>query len=54
VQSHILTQLLRLRAYPCVADKLTGCQLRLHAWYYEVHTGAVREHRPDTGTFEAL
>ncbi|MFF1451017.1 carbonic anhydrase [Streptomyces sp. NPDC058274] len=54
VQSHILTQLLRLRAYPCVADKLTDGQLRLHAWYYEVHTGAVREHRPDTGTFEAL
>ncbi|MFD5078622.1 carbonic anhydrase [Streptomyces sp. NPDC058371] len=54
VQSHILTQLLRLRAYPCVADKLTSGQLRLHAWYYEVHTGAVREHRPDTGTFEAL
>ncbi|MEU1043369.1 carbonic anhydrase [Streptomyces sp. NPDC005551] len=54
VQSHLLTQLLRLRSYPCVADRLADGRLRLHAWFYEVHTGAVREHRPDTDTFEAL
>ncbi|MFI5686568.1 carbonic anhydrase [Streptomyces sp. NPDC051636] len=54
VQSHILTQLLRLRSYPCVDEKLARGQLTLHAWYYEVHTGAVRAHRPQTDTFEAL
>jgi carbonic anhydrase len=28
--------------------------LRLHGWYYEVHTGAVLRHRTATDTFEAL
>ncbi|MCF3136557.1 carbonic anhydrase [Streptomyces olivochromogenes] len=54
VQSHVLAQILRLRSYPCVARKLDQGQLTLHAWYYEVHTGAVQEHRPRTDRFEAL
>ncbi|MGV9417076.1 carbonic anhydrase [Streptomyces sp. NPDC003674] len=54
VQSHALTQLLRLRSYPCVERRLAAGRIALHAWYYEVHTGAVRTHRPQTDTFEAL
>ncbi|MEU9366505.1 carbonic anhydrase [Streptomyces avermitilis] len=54
VQSHVLTQLLRLRSYPCVSAKLASGQLRLHAWFYEVHTGSVLAHRPQTDTFTAL
>ncbi|GAA2729444.1 carbonic anhydrase [Streptomyces nogalater] len=54
VQSHVLTQLLRLRSYPCVERKLAGGELSLHAWYYEVHTGTVRTHRPQTDGFEVL
>ncbi|WP_101256825.1 carbonic anhydrase [Streptomyces barkulensis] len=54
VQNHVLTQVLRLRSYPCVAERLGSGELSLHAWYYEVHTGAVLAHRPQTDTFEAL
>lgn len=54
VQSHVLAQVLRLRSYPFIERKLKERRLTLHAWYYEVHTGAVREHRADTDTFEAL
>jgi carbonic anhydrase len=54
VQNHVLTQLLRLRSYPCVEQRLAAGRLRLHGWYYEVHTGAVREHRADTDSFETL
>ncbi|WP_410534735.1 carbonic anhydrase [Streptomyces sp. KL2] len=54
VQNHVLTQLLRLRSYPCVAARLGSGELSLHAWYYEVHTGTVLAHRPQTDTFEAL
>ncbi|NEB78335.1 carbonic anhydrase [Streptomyces sp. SID14478] len=54
VQQHVLTQLLRLRSYPCVQRRIEDGRVRLHGWYYEVHTGAVREHRPDTDTFELL
>jgi carbonic anhydrase len=46
--------LLRLRSYPCVEAKLAQGRLSLHAWYYEVHTGAVLAHRPQTDTFAAL
>ncbi|MBA2951938.1 carbonic anhydrase [Streptomyces himalayensis] len=54
VQNHVLAQLLRLRSYPCIERRIAASQLRLHGWYYEVHTGAVREHRAGTDTFEAL
>ncbi|WP_406174582.1 carbonic anhydrase [Streptomyces sp. NBC_00996] len=54
VQNHVLAQLLRLRAYPCVQRAMTAGRLRLHGWYYEVHTGAVRAYTPDTDSFEAL
>ncbi|MFH9551461.1 carbonic anhydrase [Streptomyces sp. NPDC017435] len=54
VQNHVLAQLLRLRSYPCVERRLADGRLRVRGWYYEVHTGAVREHRADTDAFEAL
>ncbi|MET9080526.1 carbonic anhydrase [Streptomyces sp. NPDC004237] len=54
VQNHVLAQLLRLRSYPFIDRKLTEGGLTLRGWYYEVHTGAVREHRAATDSFEAL
>ncbi|MFF0011794.1 carbonic anhydrase [Streptomyces sp. NPDC005374] len=54
VQSHVLAQVLRLRSYPCIEKRLAEDQLALHAWYYEVHTGAVRVHRAETDAFEGL
>ncbi|MFR0356421.1 carbonic anhydrase [Streptomyces sediminimaris] len=54
VQSHILTQLLRLRSYPYIEKRLGERRLSLHAWFYEVHTGAVLAHDARTDTFEAL
>ncbi|MFF7049744.1 carbonic anhydrase [Streptomyces griseorubiginosus] len=54
VQSHVLAQILRLRSYPFIDKKLAEEQLTLHAWYYEVHTGAVRAHRTESDAFEGL
>lgn len=54
VQHHVLSQLLRLRSYPCIEKRLAEGTLGLRGWYYEVHTGAVREHRADTDTFQSL
>lgn len=54
VQNHVLAQLMRLRSYPCVEKRLADGRLRVRGWYYEVHTGAVREHRVETDGFEAL
>lgn len=46
VQTHVLAQVERLRAYPCVRERVDDGSLTLHAWYYEVHTGTVTAHRP--------
>ncbi|MFD5027491.1 carbonic anhydrase [Streptomyces sp. NPDC058373] len=54
VQSHLLTQLLRLRSYPCVEARLENGELRLHGWYYEVHTGSVLAHDARADLFRAL
>jgi hypothetical protein len=39
---------------PCVQQHLTQSRPRLRGPYFEVRTGAVREHRTPTGPFEAL
>jgi carbonic anhydrase len=54
VQSHVLTQLLRLRSYPCVDKRLTDRQLCLQGWFYEVHTGSVPAFDAQSDTFKAL
>ena len=54
VQNHILTQLLRLRSYPCVARRVADGQLRLHGWFYEIHTGSVLAHDVRSDSFEEL
>lgn len=54
VQSHVLAQILRLRSYPCIARRLHADRLRLHAWFYEIHTGTVLAHQPHADTFVAL
>ncbi|MEU7325801.1 carbonic anhydrase [Streptomyces griseoviridis] len=54
VQGHVLTQLLRLRSYPYIDAKVKASQLSLHAWYYEVHTGAVLAHDSRSDAFAAL
>lgn len=46
VQAHVLAQVERLRAYPCVQERLSDGTLTLHAWYYEVHTGTVTAATP--------
>ncbi|MFC4050180.1 carbonic anhydrase [Actinomadura syzygii] len=54
VQRHVLVQLQRLRGYPGVARRLDEGRLRLHGWFYEVHTGLVCEHRPGDDAFLPL
>ncbi|MER5373195.1 carbonic anhydrase [Streptomyces sp. NPDC002553] len=54
VQNHVLAQVLRLRSYPFIDKKLSAGELTVHAWYYEVHTGAVLTHDTATDTFRAL
>ncbi|WEV27214.1 carbonic anhydrase [Streptomyces sp. 71268] len=54
VQAHVLAQLERLRGYPCVERRLAAGTLGLHGWFYEVHTGAVLEHRSSDDAFLPL
>ncbi|MDT9697324.1 carbonic anhydrase [Streptomyces sp. P17] len=54
VQRHVLEQLERLRGYPGIARRLAEGRLRLHGWFYEIHTGLVCEHRPQDNAFLPL
>ncbi|MFE9648470.1 carbonic anhydrase [Streptomyces sp. NPDC006365] len=54
VQGHVLTQLLRLRSYPCVERRLTAGDLRMHGWFYEIHTGSVLAHDAQSDVFTEL
>ncbi|AXG79517.1 carbonic anhydrase [Streptomyces paludis] len=55
VRHHAAAQLTTLRGYPAVRERLADGRLALHAWYYEVDTGAVSAHRPELdGEFRPL
>ncbi|MEV3987676.1 carbonic anhydrase [Streptomyces sp. NPDC049837] len=54
VQHHVLAQVLRLKSYPCVETRLHDGRLRVHAWFYEVHTGGVLAYRAESDSFETL
>ncbi|MFE1957289.1 carbonic anhydrase [Streptomyces sp. NPDC059479] len=49
VRHHAAAQLNTLRGYPAVWERHAEGRLSLHAWYYEVDTGAISVHRPDLG-----
>ncbi|MEV6394671.1 carbonic anhydrase [Streptomyces sp. NPDC051907] len=46
VRRHAVAQLDALSRHPAVRDRLARDLLSLHAWYYEVDTGAVSAHAP--------
>ncbi|MEV0371324.1 carbonic anhydrase [Streptomyces sp. NPDC050636] len=54
VQQHVREQLERLRRYPCVQERLDAGEVNLHGWFYEVHTGLVAAHQPDSDLFLPL
>ncbi|BDH13190.1 carbonic anhydrase [Streptomyces hygroscopicus] len=54
VQRHAVAQLERLHAHPCIAERVEAGSLTLHAWYYEVHTGAVKAYAPGDKSFRPL
>lgn len=54
VQRHVLSQLERLRGYPCIQQRMEAGELRLHAWFYAVDTGLVLEHRQSYDAFLPL
>ncbi|MGW0547703.1 carbonic anhydrase [Streptomyces altiplanensis] len=54
VQRNVREQMDRLRAYPCVAERVDAGQLRLHGWFYAVDTGLVLAHQPAADAFLPL
>ncbi|MEV7084874.1 carbonic anhydrase [Streptomyces sp. NPDC093085] len=50
-QLNVRVQLAALRAYPAARRRLAEGRLRLHGWYYEVHTGEVWELDQADGRF---
>ncbi|MGC5244225.1 MULTISPECIES: carbonic anhydrase [Streptomyces] len=53
-QWHTLAQLDALSGYPFVIPRLADRTLRLHAWFYDVDTGAVCQYYPRASAFLPL
>lgn len=51
---NVLAQLQNLRTHPYVAAKVATGKLGLHGWVYEIATGRVRAHDPESGRFRLL
>ncbi len=53
-QLNIIEQIEHLHTHPAVEERVKRGKLRLHGWYYEIHTGAVEAFNPQTGEFKEL
>ena len=51
LRENALLQLIHLRTHPTVAAAEASGDLTLHAWVYDIRTGAVEAHDPATGGF---
>jgi carbonic anhydrase len=51
-QLNVVEQMAHLRTHPAVEARVQKGKLRLHGWYYEIHTGVVEVYNPQTGGFE--
>ncbi|MET9953668.1 carbonic anhydrase [Streptomyces sp. NPDC006339] len=51
---HTVAQLDALCGYPSIMRRLTARSLRLHAWFYEIETGAVLQYGPGARSFRPL
>lgn len=51
-QLNVIEQIAHLRTHPSVRARVTRGELKLHGWYYEIHTGSVEVYNKATGQFE--
>jgi carbonic anhydrase len=54
IEQNILTQIENLETYPVIRSKMHAGKLNLHAWMYEIETGAVFAYRAEIGQFTQL
>lgn len=53
-QQNALTQLEHLKTYPQVVARLSRGEIRLHAWYYDIPSGAISCFESESHSFRAL
>ena len=51
---NFLEQVENLKTFPSVKDALDKNQLRVHSWVYQLETGEVMGHDPETDAFVSL
>ena len=54
IEINALRQLDNLRSHPAVAAALAACRVSLHAWVYDIRSGAVRSYDEKQRTFVEL
>ncbi|HLT30993.1 MAG TPA: carbonic anhydrase [Myxococcaceae bacterium] len=50
-QINVLQQLEHLRSYPMVSERIATGEVRLHAWWFDIHAATVHDYREDLGRF---
>ncbi len=53
-KENVVQQMQHLRTHPAVAAKLATDQVQLHGWVYNIESGTVLCHNPETGEFEEM
>lgn len=51
---NVLLQLQHLRTHPYVAAGLAASRIELHAWMYDIESGAIEAFNPEAGAFEPV
>jgi carbonic anhydrase len=53
-EENVLVQMENLRTYPVVKSAARDGRLHVHAWYYEIGSGAIFRYSPEREQFEAI
>jgi len=49
-----VVQIENLRSHPSVHSRLTGGEVEIHGWVYDIADGSIWEAAPDGGRFDIL
>ena len=52
IQLNVIEQAMHLHSHPSIEKRYLAGRIRVHGWFYEIHTGTVEAYNVTTGEFE--
>ena len=53
IQLNVIEQAMHLHSHPAIEERYLAGKIRVHGWFYEIHTGTIEAYDPITGRFNA-